>query len=399
MKLLQINAVYGTGSTGKIVKDIHMLALKNNIESYIAYAQSNIENVVNGIQIGSFLDHKAHALFCRINGKQAYFSNWSTLRLLSQLDVIKPDIVHLHNLHSNYINLPKLLTYLAQNRIKTVITLHDCWFYTGGCFHYTNAGCLKWLDRCGRCPKKRQDTPAYFFDLSQKILSDRKMYFERVENLSVVGVSDWITEEAGKTFFSKAKRVTIKNGIDCDFFKQTESQFRKRYNIENKFVVLGMGNKWCNPLNADAIEFFKMQYDSDVVLVIAGCSEIKKANWDGNILYLPYTQNQKDLRDIYSMADVFVNCTREESLSLVNIEAQACGTPVITYANTGVKETVDGKSGFLVKTGDYKTLFCMVDHVRQNGKKIYSAACRKYVTENFDKDCNYLKYIKLYKKL
>lgn len=399
MKLLQINAVYGKGSTGKIVKDIHMLTLNNDIESYVAYAEPSGGEVPNGIQIGSFFDHKAHALLCRINGKQAYYSHRATSHLIYQLDIIKPDIVHLHNLHSNYINLPKLLTYLAQNRIKTVITLHDCWFYTGGCFHYTNIGCSKWLDNCGKCPKKRQDTPAYFWDLSDKILHDRKKYFERVENLTIVGVSNWITEEAEKTFFSKAKRVTIKNGIDFDFFNQTESEFRKNYNIENKFVVLGMGNKWCDPINADAIDFFKRKYDSDVVLVIAGCSDIKRAKWNGNILYLPYIQNQEGLRDIYSMADVFVNCTREESLSLVNIEAQACGTPVITYANTGVKETVDGDSGFLVKTGDYKTLFCMVDCVRQNGKKTYSCACRKYVEENFDKNCNYLKYIKLYKSL
>ena len=177
MRVLQVNAVYGVGSTGVIVEDIHNLSIEKGIESYVAYSTTNKSMVPNGYKIGNNLGKKMHALFSRINGMQAYFSTNATRKFLRYIDEIKPDIVHLHNLHSNYINLNMLLKYLAEKDIKTVVTLHDCWFYTGGCFHYTSSDCYKWLSGCGDCPKKIADTPAYLFDRSKDVLADRKEYF------------------------------------------------------------------------------------------------------------------------------------------------------------------------------------------------------------------------------
>ena len=188
MKVMQINAVYGIGSTGVIVKDIHELSQKSGIESYVSYSTSPIANtdIKNGYIIGSKLGKKVHAAFSRVGGKQAYFSRYATGKLIAYIKQVKPDIVHLHNLHSNFVHLNKLLNYLAKADIKTVITLHDCWFYTGGCFHYTFAGCDKWLDKCGNCPKKKQDTPAYLYDASAGILSDRKKHFGKFKNLTTL---------------------------------------------------------------------------------------------------------------------------------------------------------------------------------------------------------------------
>ena len=179
MRVLQINAVYGAGSTGVIVEDIHKLSLSKGIESFVAYSSSQYaqSDIVNGYKIGNTFGKKIHALLCRINGEQGYFSKFSTLKLIKHIKEINPDIVQLHNLHSNYINLNMLLSFLAKDNIKTIVTLHDCWFYTGGCFHYTAVGCDKWKSGCGNCPKKRKDTPAYLFDRSAKILKDRKKIF------------------------------------------------------------------------------------------------------------------------------------------------------------------------------------------------------------------------------
>lgn len=397
MTVLHINAVYGHGSTGVIVQDIHNMSLQNGIDSYVAYAYPNCKvNDKHAYIMGSKIDYKLHAVLSRINGKQAYFSKKSTEKLLGEIDKIKPSIVHLHNLHSNYIHLNMLLKHLADNSIPTIITLHDCWFYTGGCFHYTNAKCSRWLTDCGKCPKKKIDTPAYFFDKSQFILADRKKYLSKIENLTVVGVSEWITEEARKTFLKNAKTLTIYNGVDLEFYKPVESNFRKRHNLGNKFLILGMANKWLEPVNANLLSAFLQKIDESCVLVIVGCTREQRKRMSSEVIAIPYITDKEELREIYSSCDVFVNCTREESLSLVNIEAQACGTPVVTYSHTGVKETVDGVSGYCVPTGDTDGMFAMVTKIKKNGKKYYSNMCQEFVRQQFDKVMQCERYINLY---
>ena len=401
MRVLHINAVYEVGSTGTIVADIHKASQNCGIESYVVFAFSPIpiENINNGYQIGSALDKKIHAILCRINGKQGYFSRIATNKLLKYIEKIKPDIINLHNLHSNYINLNTLLKYLGEKDIKTIIVLHDCWFYTGGCFHYTVAKCTKWMEHCGNCPKKLTDTPAYLKDCSKKILADRKKYLSAINNLTVVGVSEWITREAEKTFLKNKRCVTIYNGIDFEFFKSVTSDFRKTNDLLNKFIVLGMANKWLSEINADVLATFSAKLGGDSVLLIIGCNEKQAERLPENVVTLPYISDRYQLREVYSTCDVFVNCTREESLSLVNIEAQACGTPVVTFANTGVAETVDEKSGFAVETGNTLNLLKATLEVKKHGKSSYSMACIKFVKEKFSKTENYGKYLKLYEEL
>ena len=401
MKVLQINAVYGVGSTGVIVRDIHELCLENKIESFVAYSTANVpsESIINGYQIGNTLDKKLHALLCRINGKQAYFSRGATKNLIKHIKEIKPDVVHLHNLHSNYVYLNMLLDFLAKEDIATVITLHDCWFYTGGCFHYTSAGCDGWKKECGNCPKKRKDTPAYLFDRSSSILADRKEYFGKIKNLATVGVSEWITNEAKSTFLGQKECITIHNGIDTEFFKPTDSDLRMKLGIEGKFVVLGIANKWLLPTNADTLKIVTDGFDDETVMVMIGCSEKDRDKLPSNVIPMDFIRDRELLRQVYSMADVFVNCTREESFSLVNVESQACGTPTITYKNTGAQETVEPELGFAIENGDAEALLEAIRTVKENGKRAYSQKCREWICSRFDKNENYLKYIELYKSL
>lgn len=399
MKVMHINAVYGVGSTGVIVEDLHKLSLKNGIDSYVSYSSSNrnADEIKNGYIIGNNFGKKSHALLCRIGGKQAYFSLCATKKLIKYLEEVKPDIVHLHNLHSNYIHLNKLLEYLAEKDIKTVITLHDCWFYTGGCFHYTADNCSKWLDCCGTCPKKIKDTPAYFKDNSAKILADRKKYLGAIKNLTVVGVSQWIADDARKTFLKDKNICTIYNGIDTEFFVPTPSDFREKHGLENKFVILGAANKWLNPVNKETLETVTQKLPEDCVLVIIGCTEEQKSVLPKNVLSFGYISDRDELRKIYSMADVFANCTREESLSLINVEAQSCGTPTVTYKNTGAQETVDNKCSFSVESGNAEEFFNVIMKIKKLGKNLLSAYCHNWAKAKFNRDENYLKYIDLYK--
>lgn len=401
MKILQINAVYGVGSTGVIVKDLHELSLNNGIESHVAFSTSKIPvaEIKNGYKIGTAFGKKLHAVLGRINGKQAYFSRFATGKLIRRIRRIKPDIVHLHNLHSNYIHLNKLLKFLAKEKIKTVVTLHDCWFYTGGCFHYTSVGCEGWLTGCGNCPKKRQDTPAYLFDRSANVWQDRRRYLSQIQDLTVVGVSRWITAEAEKSGLQAKRFVTVYNGIDTELFCPASSDIRRELGLENKFVVLGMANKWLLPINEKTLRTVSDGLDQDSVLLLVGCDDSAKRDLPPNVIPYGYIHDRDLLRKMYAMADVFVNCTREESLSLVNVEAQACGTPVITYRNTGVRETVDNISSFAVENGDPQAMLVKIHEIKQNGKQQYAHACREQACVKFDRDTNYQEYLNLYRSI
>ena len=401
MKVMQINAVYGVGSTGVIVEDIHNLSLKNGIESYVSYSttKKNPADIKNGYVSGDTLGKKIHALLSRIGGKQAYFSTFATKKLIKHIESIKPDIVHLHNLHSNYVNLNLLLNFLGKKDIKTVVTLHDCWFYTGGCFHYTAAECSKWKESCGNCPKKMQDTPALLKDNSAKILEDRKKYFGNIKKLSVVGVSRWMAAEGEKTIFKGRDVRTIYNGIDTEFFVPTPSDFRKKHNLEDKFLILAPANKWFLPINKKTFDFVSQNLPEDAVIVMLGCTEGQKQGLPKNVIALDYIRDRDELRKVYSACDVFANCTREESLSLINVEVQGCGTPVVTYRNTGAQETVDNKCSFSVESGNEKEFLKAILNVKAKGKESFSKDCVNWVKENFDRDENYLKYISLYNEI
>lgn len=398
MKILQINATYGLGSTGNIVRDIQLCCERNGIECYVAYQNSDKIKVPKGYLIGKVLPIKIHTVLCRLAGKEAYFSHRDTHRLLHYIEGVHPDIVHLHNLHNHYVNINILLRYLAEKNIKTVITLHDCWYYTGGCFHYAHSDCQRWQESCGHCPQRLDGTPAYLYDASASILRDRKKYLTSINDLTIVGASDWIANEARKSFLKTKKIVTIHNGFDFCVFKPRFSNLKDRLGLKNEKIILGPASKWLSPINRDTLNYFISQLSANEVLVLFGLDKTS-IKLPTNVILYGFTRNKQELAELYSSADAFVNCTREDTLSSINIEAQACGIPIITYDATGVKETVGSNSGFCVRSGDYISLWDRTYEVLQKGKQHYAQSCREFVLQNFELQSNYLKYIQLYKSL
>ena len=400
MKVLQINATFANGSTGTIVQDLQQCREENGIECHIAYASSRLpqKEIRHGYKIGNVISNKLHALLARINGKQAYFSYLPTLMLLRHIAKIQPDVIHLHNLHSNYINLNMLLRYIAKKNIATVVTLHDCWYFTGGCFHYTNAKCDRWKHECGNCPKKLQDTKAYFLDKSKSILTDRYKYFQSIKNLTVVGVSNWIREEGKKSVFKNSNCITIHNGIDTDIFKPTPSDFRKQYGIEDKFVILGPASKWLSNVNKQILQLVVDGLEQDMVLVLFGCKE-SHIELPKDVIQIGFTASKEELAKLYSMADVFVNCTREDSLPTINIEAQACGLPVISYSNTGATETINIEYGECIMTGDVDNFLKAIMDIRKSRRANCSSVLSEWVFSEYNKASNYKKYVDLFNKV
>lgn len=397
MRVLQINAVYGHGSTGVIVKDIYNLCEVENIDCFVVSPDSNVMSCKNGYKIGNTFDRKLHALLCRISGKQAYFSYFPTQKLLKYIEKIQPDIVHLHNLHSNYIQMNVLLKFLAKNRISVIVTMHDCWFYTGGCFHYTTSKCSKWQHSCGKCPRQYKDNPAYLFDCSSKILNDRKQYFDLIEDLTVTGVSSWITSEARKSVLSRHNILTIRNGVDTTLFRPCNSSLKRDLNIEDKFVILGPASKWLLDINRGFLLEFCKKLQTDEVLLLYGATE-EYNDLPANVRTYGFIHDREELVSLYSGADVFANVSYEDSFSLINIESQACGTPIVTFASTGMMDTIDNQCGFAVAPGDADEMYAKIQIFRNNLYS-YSIKCRKYILENHDKDIVYRSYIDLYKEI
>ena len=399
MKVVQINAIYGSKSTGTIMREIQSCCEANGIEGYVAYSIADRPDaeIPRGYRIGNPLTAKWHAFISRVIGKQAYANRISTWRFLRWLDKVNPDVVHLHNLHSNYIHLNMLLRYLAKRDIATVVTMHDCWYFTGGCMHYASVGCNRWKSSCGHCPKWRQ-IPSYCFDRTHSVLGDRKKYLSAIPRLTMVGASEWIANEMKQSLLKDLDITFIHNGFDLDVFKPTPSEKRKELGLEGKYVILGPATKWLLPINKPTLDYFVYQMSSDTVLLLFGSSSVDHS-LPKNVIQIGYTKSPKEMAALYSMADVMVNCSREDTLSSLNLECQACGTPVVTYDATGSKETVDGVCGFAVPTGNVKVLWSRVHEIQSISKISLTDQCRKWVLKNFGKKDNYEKYIKLFQKL
>lgn len=387
MKVLQINAVYGFKSTGVIVKDIGEMLVNNGDEAYFAYQQSN-EKLENGFLIGNRLDWKLHALYSRLFGKQAYASKRATKKFLKWVDKIKPDVVHLHNLHSNYINLTLLCDYLEKNQIPTVITLHDCWFFTGKCTHYTEHGCYKWQEGCYDCSQLKKDNTSWFFDRTEKLWKDKKKWIQRLPNLAVIGVSDWITSEAKKSFLKDATIVKrIYNWIDLDVFYPREEDVKDKYNLpKDKFLILCISAGWSenSPKYKDLIELSERLGVEERIVLIGNISESIKL--PSNIIHLGYINDTNELAKVYSCVDSYVHLSHEDTFGKVIAEAMACGTPAIVYNATACPELIGENCGYVVEKGNIDGIIAAILKIKEKGKNSFSSSCVQFVNENFEKN-------------
>lgn len=399
LKILQINVINKMASTGRTTMELGHEIEKAGMQSRIAVAIGTKEE--NVYLIGSKFEHKIHAVLSRIFGLQGYFSYCGTKRLLRYMDIEKPDVVHLRNLHGNYIKLPMLFAYLKKNCIPTVITLHDCWFYTGKCCHYTSVGCSKWTKgQCNCCPKLQDDNISWFFDRTHKMLKDKKKFVDNLDNLTVVGVSQWITDEARKSYvFSNVQDIIkIYNWVDEKVFYPRDClDARRKLGLENKFVILSVASGWSDKKGLDKIRKISTKVPTDMVIVLVGKCEQNVT--EKNIRLVGETKDVNELAEFYSMADVYLNLSVEESFGKVSAESIMCGTPVIALASTANPEIVGDNCGYVIKKFDETEIVDKLLTIRKKTKKAYSNSCLKFGRGNFSKDRNISAYIDLYNKM
>lgn len=397
--LLQINSVVNFRSTGTIVENIGRTAISQGWESYIAFGLNERPSQSNLIRIGTDWDVYLHGLKTRIFDRHGLGSTNATEKLIKQIKEIKPDIIHLHNIHNYYINIEVLFNYLSTIDIPVVWTFHDCWPITGHCTHFELVNCEKWKTECHNCPQKKEYPASWLFDRSRKNHQLKKALFTSGNNLTLVPVSSWLGSMLKESYLAKFPVQVINNGIDLNIFHRDKKSIniREKYSIGGDFMILGVATTWSNDKGLK--EFIELSKYHEWKVVLIGVSDQIKKQLPENVLVLSRTENQYDLAAFYAAADIFVNPTYQDSFPTVNLEALACGTPVITYQTGGSPEAIDSDTGFVVEKGDIQEIINAINTVKEKGKSFYSTACRKRAERLYDKNDRYMDYIKLYESI
>ena len=402
MKLLQVNTVINSGSTGRIAEGIGEVAMQNGWESYIAFGRNPRPSKSKTIQLCKSWELYPNVLYTRIFDKDGAFSKLGTRRLISAIEEINPDIIHLHNLHGYYLHVPNLFDYLVKRNRPVVWTLHDCWIMTGHCCYFFD--CRKWENHCSNCPRKKSYPASYLFDNSSQNHSVKIGFARRAETfLHLVTVSDWLRSELGKSHFKDCASTTIRNGIDLSSFKTQKDLdvIRAKHSLTAPKYAICVANVWgASKGYADLPKIANLLNKHNVKLIVVGTSKKQTDELKlHGIIPILRTENTKELAMLYSLADVFLNPTQAEALGLVNMEAIACGTPVVTYKSGGSPESVDEHTGSVVPISDTEAMVREAVKIIRNGKSAYESACIKKARALFSQSDAFLKYVKLYEKL
>lgn len=392
MKVIQINPVFGVGSTGRIAKDLQNHMRSVGIEAKTVYGYGS-GNHLDTFKMQSLAELKVNIARGRTTGRHGWYNERATKRAIAFLRKEKPDILHFHNIHGYFINLPMLVEYVKENRVSVVWTFHDCWPFTGHCAYFDIYDCQKWKTGCYSCPAWNE-YKIIFGDRSAKNWTEKKALFTGLDNCTVVTPSQWLADFLPDSFLRDYPVKVIHNGIDTEQFKPTQSDLKRELGIADKKTVLGIapdldGTKGGRYL----VELAKRLGSNYAVLILSlRCKE----KLPDNVYVLPRTNDVHRLAEIYSAADVFVNPTLQDNYPTVNLEATACGTPVVTFRTGGSPEGVFNGYGEAVEKGDLNKLTDATKKWASVSKSLFTGTVDTSVLskERFAEE-----YISLYKGL
>ncbi len=343
VKVVQIST-FSYKAAGNIMMNLHRAMMKNGIDSYVVWGRGRKAENDHEYFMDDSWGVKLHGVYTRITDKTGFASTLSTRKLLNWLDEIEPDIIHLHCIHGYFINISLLFTYIKEKNIKVIWTQHDCWAFTGHCAYFDACGCEKWKTGCHDCEQLTTYPASRLMDNSKWNWKTKKELFTGA-NVTVVTPCEWLSELVKISFLREYPIRVIYNGIDTNVFKPTKSYFKKKNEIEAKKMILGVASEWTERKGLrDFIELDEMLDKKEYVIVLVGVSKKQVENLPKDIIALNRTNNIKELVEIYSAADVYFNPTYEDNFPTTNLEATACGTPVITYDTGGSPESVDPRA-------------------------------------------------------
>lgn len=393
MKVLQINSVCGIGSTGRIATDIHHILLEQGHESYIAYGRGQAINCENAIRIGTEFDNYTHVALTRLSDKHGFGSKKATKDFIKKIVEINPDVIHLHNIHGYYINMELLFDYLKKVDKPVIWTLHDCWAFTGHCTHFDFIQCEKWKTGCHLCPQKSEYPSSFLLDHSKMNYTKKKEIFTGVKNLTIITPSKWLANLVKESYLNQYPVKVINNGIDLEIFRNRDSDFRERHKLNNMFVILGVANIWEQKKGLDYFIELSKKIQTNEAIVLVGLTESQKRKCPNNIVGINRTNNIKELAEIYSASDVFVNPTLEDTFPTTNLEALACGTPVITFNTGGSIESIDESCGIVVEKGNILELSNAIKLIKRTKNSIENCLTR---SKKYEKREKYNEYLGIY---
>ena len=401
MKILQINTIANSGSTGRIAEGISVLANQYGFDSVIAYGRWAVPSQTPLVKIGKKQDYLWHGIESRVFDNHGLASRKATLQFLNKIAIFKPNIIHLHNIHGYYLNYPLLFEYLANEKIPIVWTLHDCWPFTGHCVYYDFCGCNRWKTQCHHCPQKKTYPASFLFDRSKQNYADKKHFFTLPENMTIVPVSQWLSNQVAESFLKNYPRKVIYNGIDTDVFHPyNQNEMKVKFGWQGKKILLGVASTWSPRKGLK--DFIKLSQilPEDFLIVLVGLSEEQKKMLPANIQGIARTESTAELAQLYSAADIVLNLSREETFGLTTVEGFSCGTPGIAYNTTASPELFSAdKNGFIVEPGDIDKLSQAVHTLANKDKSTYIDSCRNYVLDNFRMQDRFAEYINLYNQL
>lgn len=398
-RLLLINVALNWGSTGKIVEGIGSLAQAQGWDVYVAHGAryKNPSNALS-IQVSSKVGEWIHYIESSLFDAQGLGSRYETKYFLTKVEEIKPDIVHIHNIHGCFINYPLLFRYLKEHNIPVIWTLHDCWAMTGHCTHFMRTNCMKWQTGCSRCPQKKTFPATYLLDRSKRNYSLKKELFTSVPVMYITTVSNWLQGIAEASYLKKYSVAVVPNGIKTKVFTPEPSDIKERYGLQGKRLLLAV---------AIGLDERKGLYDyiklseklpADYQLMLVGLTKEEQKGLPKGIIGVARTNGAKELAAYYSAADVLLSLSYEETFGLTIAEAMACGTPAIAYDNTAQPELITSETGKVIPTGDTDAVLKAIEEVCSIPKKSYSAACRNRSLE-YDEAVSYQKYLDIYNKI
>ncbi len=396
MRIIQINTVYKRNSTGRTCWEVEK-ALVNQGHMCLTFHQQGPHDTRDYI-VNNKLGYYIHKLLSRLIGLDGYFSRSSTRRVIKIMDEYSPDIIHLRNLHGAYLNLPVLFEYLGSLDIPIVYNIHDTWAYTGKCPEYDNVQCSKWMKECFDCPQYKRYPKSWFFDRSRKIFNDKKKWYGKLKNLTIVGVSDYMKREALKSpLFCERRVERIYNWIDLDSFCPRIDLDRSKYGIGDGFTVIGVSSWWKKNTEYDEMcKLAKLLLNEAQVVMVGG--ESLKLPYS-NMIHIPFTESTDELAELYSLADAFVCLSTAESFGKVAAEALACGTPTVVYDSTGISEIPGEECGFAVLKHDLNAVKDSLMIIKKKGKGFYADKCRNRAESEFSYIKNSNQLISLYEEL
>ena len=395
MKLLQINVTANWGSHGRIAENIGELAMEHGWGSHIAYGRYANKSKSEIYKIGSAIDIYNHVLQTRVFDRHGLASKQATRRLIEYIDSVAPDIIHLHNIHGYYLNYPLLFEYLQKSEIPVVWTLHDCWAFTGHCAYFDYINCDRWKFHCHHCPALSQYPHSSLFDRSSDNFNDKCKWFTSLKNMTIVPVSDWLASKVRQSFLSRYPIQVIHNGVDTSTFNY-QSVKKEDFGFQDKFIVLGVASVWDD--RKGLADFLKLRnvLPEEYAIILIGLTNKQIKKLPQGILGISRTNRVKELAEYYSLADVYVNPTWEDNFPTTNLEAQACGTPVITYRTGGSIEAINTGTGYIVEQGNIPAIVSIITKIKETEKIPYMHTCRDHIVKNFEKSNTYQQYLYLY---